>query len=104
MAWDLYLTLPRKSPRLGNLPIPPWAYSYHQERIIIASCIAVAYSRNPLGIQGPARHSLTGKPVELEDWFEAVHIYLTLYGKTDDKIMYMVDMVINSFPLTLKRG
>jgi hypothetical protein len=28
--------------------------------------------------------------VELEDWLEAVHIYMALYGKTDDKIMYMV--------------
>jgi hypothetical protein len=32
----------------------------------------------------------TGKPVELEDWLEAVHIYLALYGQTDDRIMYMV--------------
>ena len=31
-----------------------------------------------------------GKPVELEDWLEAVHIYLALYGQTDDRIMYMV--------------
>jgi hypothetical protein len=31
-----------------------------------------------------------GKPVELEEWLEAVHIYLELYGQTDDRIMYMV--------------
>jgi Retrotransposon gag protein len=36
----------------------------------------------------------TGKTVELEDWLEAVHIYLELYGQTDDKIMYMV---VNQF-------
>jgi Retrotransposon gag protein/Zinc knuckle len=34
--------------------------------------------------------TFTGKPVELEDWLEAVHIYLALYGQTDDRIMYMV--------------
>jgi Retrotransposon gag protein len=28
--------------------------------------------------------------VDLEDSFEAVHIYLALYGQTDEKIMYMV--------------
>jgi hypothetical protein len=33
---------------------------------------------------------LTGKPAELEEWLEAVHIYLALYGQTDDRIMYMV--------------
>jgi hypothetical protein len=32
--------------------------------------------------------------VELEDWLESVHIYLELYGQTDDKIMYMV---VNQF-------
>jgi hypothetical protein len=32
----------------------------------------------------------TGKPFESEDWLEAVHIYLALYGETDDRIMYMV--------------
>jgi hypothetical protein len=26
----------------------------------------------------------------LEDWLEAVHIYLALYGQTDERIMYMV--------------
>jgi Retrotransposon gag protein len=32
--------------------------------------------------------------VELEDWLEAVHIYLAIYGQTDDEIMYMV---VNEF-------
>jgi Retrotransposon gag protein len=37
-----------------------------------------------------APNTFTGKPVDLEDWLEAVHIYLALYRQTDDKIMYMV--------------
>jgi hypothetical protein len=37
-----------------------------------------------------APNTFTGKPVDLEDWLEAFHIYLALYGQTDDKIMYMV--------------
>jgi hypothetical protein len=37
-----------------------------------------------------APNMFTGKPVELEDWLEAVHIYLALYGQADDRIMYMV--------------
>jgi hypothetical protein len=37
-----------------------------------------------------ATNMFTGKPVELEDWLEAVHIYLALNGQTDDMIMYMV--------------
>jgi hypothetical protein len=32
--------------------------------------------------------------VDLEDWLEAVHIYLALYGQTDDKIIYMI---VNQF-------
>jgi hypothetical protein len=39
-------------------------------------------------------NTFTGKPVDLEDWLEAVHIYLALYVQTDDKIMYMV---VNQF-------
>jgi hypothetical protein len=41
-----------------------------------------------------APNTLTGKHVELEDWLEAVHIYLALYEQTDDRIMYMV---VNQF-------
>jgi hypothetical protein len=41
-----------------------------------------------------APNTFTGKPVDLEDLLEAVHIYLTLYGQTDDKIMYVV---VNQF-------
>jgi hypothetical protein len=32
----------------------------------------------------------TGKPVELDDLLEVVHIYLALYGQTDKRITYMV--------------
>jgi hypothetical protein len=39
-------------------------------------------------------NTVTAKPVELEDWLEAVHIYLALYEQTNDMIMYMV---INQF-------
>jgi uncharacterized membrane protein YheB (UPF0754 family) len=41
-----------------------------------------------------APNTFTGKPLQLLDWLEAVHIYLALYGQTDDKIMYMV---VNQF-------
>jgi hypothetical protein len=41
-------------------------------------------------LQQEAPNMFTGKPEELEDWLEAVHIYLALYGKTDDKIMNLV--------------
>jgi hypothetical protein len=41
-----------------------------------------------------APNIFTGKPVVLEDWLEAVHIYLALHGQTDDKKMYMV---VNQF-------
>jgi hypothetical protein len=37
-----------------------------------------------------APNNFTGKHVELEEWLEAVQIYLALYGQTDDNIMYMV--------------
>jgi hypothetical protein len=39
-------------------------------------------------------NTFTAKPVELEDWLEAVHIYLALYGQADDKIRYMI---VNQF-------
>jgi hypothetical protein len=41
-----------------------------------------------------APNTFTGKPVESEDWIEAVHIYLALYGQADDNIMHMV---VNQF-------
>jgi hypothetical protein len=41
-----------------------------------------------------APNTFTGKPVDLKDWLEAVHIYLAHYRQTDDKIMYMV---VNQF-------
>jgi hypothetical protein len=37
-----------------------------------------------------APNTFTRKTVKLEDWLEAVHIHLALYGQTDDRIMYMV--------------
>jgi hypothetical protein len=41
----------------------------------------VCNSRQHFATQRPeAPNTLTGKPVELEDWLEAVHIYLELYG------------------------
>jgi hypothetical protein len=45
-------------------------------------------------LRADAPNNFTGEPVELEDWLEAVHTYLALYGQTDDKIMYMV---VNQF-------
>jgi Retrotransposon gag protein/Zinc knuckle len=41
-----------------------------------------------------APDTFTGNPVELEEWLEAVHIYLALYGQTDNKIMYTL---VNQF-------
>jgi Retrotransposon gag protein len=41
-----------------------------------------------------APNTFKGTPVQLEDWLEAFHIYLALYGQTDDKIMFMV---VNQF-------
>jgi hypothetical protein len=37
-----------------------------------------------------APNMFTGKPVELEYWLEAFHIYLALYGQTDGRIMYVL--------------
>jgi hypothetical protein len=45
-------------------------------------------------LRAEAPDTFTGKHVQLEDWIEAVHIYLALYGNADDKIMYMV---VNQF-------
>jgi hypothetical protein len=47
-----------------------------------------------------APNMFTGKPVELEDWLEAVQIYPALYGQTDDRIRWY----FSSFLPTLKRG
>jgi hypothetical protein len=41
-----------------------------------------------------APNAFPGIPVDLEDCLEAVHIYLALYGQTDDKIIYMA---VNQF-------
>jgi hypothetical protein len=55
----------------------------------------VGNSRQDLATLRPeAPNNFTGKPVDLEDWLEAVHIYLAPYGQADDKIMYMV---VNQF-------
>jgi hypothetical protein len=57
--------------------------------------VEVGNGRQPLATLRPkAPNIFTGKPEELEYSLEAVHIYLALYGKTDDKIMYMV---VNQF-------
>jgi hypothetical protein len=55
MAWDIYLTLPRKYPHLGNLPIPPRSYSYPREVSVVASCSCLQsqppwYSKALLGV------------------------------------------------------
>jgi hypothetical protein len=55
----------------------------------------VGISRQHLATLRPeAPNTFKGKPVELEDWLEEVHIYLALSGQTDDKIMHMV---VNQF-------
>jgi Retrotransposon gag protein len=57
--------------------------------------VEVGNSRQHFATLRPeAPNTFTGKPVELEDWLEAVHIYLALYGQTDNKITYMV---VNQF-------
>jgi hypothetical protein len=57
----------------------------------IQECVEEGGSRQHFATLRPeAPNMFTGKPVELEDWLEAVHIYLALYGQTDDRIMYMV--------------
>jgi hypothetical protein len=57
--------------------------------------VEVGHGRQHFATLRPeAPNTFTGKPVELEDWIEAVHIYLALYGQKDDKIMYMV---VNQF-------
>jgi hypothetical protein len=51
--------------------------------------VEVGNSRQHFATLRPeAPNTFTGKPVELEDWLEAVHIYLAVYGQTDDKIRY----------------
>jgi hypothetical protein len=53
--------------------------------------VEVGGSRKHFATLRPEAPSMfTGKPVKLEDWLEEVHIYLTLYGQTDERIMYMV--------------
>jgi hypothetical protein len=53
--------------------------------------VEVGGSRQQFATLRPeAPNMFTGKPVESEDWLEAFHIYLALYGQTDDRIMYMV--------------
>jgi hypothetical protein len=50
--------------------------------------VEVGCSRQHFATLRPeASNMFTGKPFELEDWLEAVHIYLALYGQTNDKIM-----------------
>jgi hypothetical protein len=64
---------------------------FQMEAETIQERVEVGSSRQHFATLRPEAPSMfTGKPVELEDWLEAVHIYLTLYGQTDDRIMSMV--------------
>jgi hypothetical protein len=50
----------------------------------------VGGSRQPFTTLRPeAPNNFTGNQVELEEWLEAVFIYLSLFGQTDDMIIYM---------------
>jgi hypothetical protein len=69
----------------GNVPHSQMSAEVVQGRIEVGSG-----RQNFATLRPEAPNTFTGKPVELEDWIEAVHIYLALYGQTDDRIMYMV--------------
>jgi hypothetical protein len=56
----------------------------------VQGSVEVGNSRQHFATLRPeAPNTFTGRPEELEDWLEAVHVYLALYGQTDDKVMYM---------------
>jgi hypothetical protein len=73
----------------GNVPHSQMSTETFQGRVEVGNG-----RQNFATLRPEAPDTITGKPVELEDWFEAVHIYLALYGQTDDKVMYMV---VNQF-------
>jgi hypothetical protein len=73
----------------GNVPHSQMSAEVVQGRIEVGSG-----RQNFATLRPEAPNTFKGKPVELEDWLEAVHIYLALYGQTDDRIMYMV---VNQF-------
>jgi hypothetical protein len=57
--------------------------------------VEVGNSRQHFGTLRPeASNTFTGKSMQLEDWIEAVHIYLALHGQTEDKIIYTL---VNQF-------
>jgi hypothetical protein len=69
----------------GNVPHSQMSAETVQGRVKVGN------SRQDLAtLRQEAPNTFTGKPVELEDWLEAVHIYLATLRQTDDKIMYMV--------------
>jgi hypothetical protein len=73
----------------GNVPHSQMSTETFQGRVEVGN------SRQHFSKLRPeAPNTFTGKPVELEDWLEAVHIYLALYGQTDANIMYVV---VNQF-------
>ena len=73
----------------GNAPHSQTSAEVYQSRVEMGNARQHFATLRP-----EAPNTFTGKPAELEDWLEAVHIYLALYGQTDDKIMYMV---VNQF-------
>jgi hypothetical protein len=73
----------------GNFPHTQMSAKTVQGRVELGN------GRQHFGTLRPeAPNTFTGKPEELEDWLEAVHIYLAIYGQTEDKIIYMV---VNQF-------
>jgi hypothetical protein len=73
----------------GNVP------HYQMSAETVQGRVEAGNGRQHFTAQRPeAPNTFMGKPVELEDWLEAVHIYLELYGQAEDRIMYMV---VNQF-------
>jgi hypothetical protein len=73
----------------GNVPHSQMSAETFQGRVVVGK------SRQHFATLRPeAPNTFKGKLVELEDWLEAVHIYLPLYGQTNEIIMYMV---VNQF-------
>jgi hypothetical protein len=61
----------------------------------VHGCVEVGNGHQNFATLRPEEaNTFTGKPVELDDWLEAFHIYLALYGQTVDRIMHMV---VNQF-------
>jgi hypothetical protein len=61
-----------------------WRKPYRNvlEWAVVASTLATLRPKAP--------NTFTEKPIELEDWGEAVHLFQALHRQTDNRIMYMV--------------